>query len=60
VQEASRVLQVREPVEPAQQDAQARECNSMELATPLPCKHRGNVRRARAILANEGQAKQVQ
>jgi len=45
---------VREPIEPAQQDAQAGERNSMELAAPLPSKHRGNVQRARATPANEG------
>jgi len=39
VQEAGRVLQVRKPVEPAQQDTQAREHNSMELTAPLPSKH---------------------
>jgi len=45
---------VRKPIEPAQQDAQAGERNSMELAAPLPSKHRGNVQRARATPANEG------
>jgi len=32
----------------------------MELAAPLPSNHQGNVRRAHAALANEGQAKQAQ
>jgi len=60
MQEAGRVLQVREPAEPAQQNAQAGERNSMELVASLPSKHRGNVRRARAAPANEGQAEQAQ
>jgi hypothetical protein len=57
---AGRVLQVRELAEPAQQGVQAGERNSMKLAAPLPSKHQGNVRRARAALVNEGQAKQAQ
>jgi hypothetical protein len=60
VQEAGRVLQARKPAELVQQDAQAKERNSMELAAPLPSKHRGNVRQAHAGPANEGQAKQAQ
>jgi len=60
VQEAGRILQVCELAEPVQQDAQAGERNSMELAAPLPSKHRGNVRRARAALANEGRVEQAQ
>jgi len=32
----------------------------MELAAPLPSKHRGNVRRAHAAPANERQAEQAQ
>jgi len=59
VQEAGRVLQLREPTELAQQDAQVGERNSMELAAPLPSKHRENVRRARAASANEGQTEQA-
>jgi len=51
---------MRELAEPAQQDAQAGERNSMELAALLPSKHRGNVRRTRAAPANEGQVKQAQ
>jgi hypothetical protein len=60
VQEVGQVLQVQEPVEPTQRDAQVGERNSMELAAPLPSKHRRNVRRARAGPANEGQAEQAQ
>jgi len=60
VQEVGRILQVREPAEPAQQNAQAGECNSMELAAPLPSKHRRNVRQVHVAPANEGQAEQAQ
>jgi len=51
---------VRELAKLAQQDAQVGEHNSMELVAPLPSKHRRNVRQARVVPTNEGQAEQAQ